>query len=55
MMRGSIRLIVGFLLVFGAVGGMDFGPAEFLLYQIAIAVIGLFMMSSGVKAMNRYE
>jgi hypothetical protein len=52
-MQGSIRLAIGFLLVFGAVGGMDSGPTEYFLYQIAAAVIGLLVMTSGVKAMNR--
>lgn len=54
-MRGSIRMAIGFLAVFGAVGGMDSGPADNLPYQITLAVIGLFVMYSGVKAMNRYE
>jgi hypothetical protein len=54
-MRGSIRLAIGFLLVFGAVGGMDSGPSEDFVYQIAAATIGLLFMTSGVKAMNRYE
>jgi hypothetical protein len=54
-MQGSIRLAVGFLIVFGAVGAMDSGPVEDFVYQIAAASIGLLFMSSGVKAMNRYE
>lgn len=54
-MKGSIRIAIGFLLVFGAVGGMDSGPDDMLYYQIVSAVIGLFIMSSGAKAMNRYE
>jgi hypothetical protein len=54
-MQGSIRLAIGFLLAFGAVGGMDSGPADDFVYQIAAAVIGLLFMVSGVRAMNRYE
>jgi hypothetical protein len=54
-MQGSIRLAIGFLLVFGAVGGMDSGPADYLVYQVAVAVIGLVMMFSGAKAMKQYE
>jgi hypothetical protein len=51
-MQGSIRLAVGFLLVFGAVGGMDAGPTEYFYVQILTAVIGLMIMYFGVKAMN---
>lgn len=47
-----IRVILGFLLVFGAVGGMDAQPlvsdAEFAA-QIAFAVIGLVLMYFGMK------
>lgn len=51
-MKGSIRLVVGFLLVFGAVGGME-TVADALLVQVVTAVIGLGVMYSGVKAMER--
>lgn len=51
-MKGSIRLLVGFLLVFGAVGGMDYGPAEDFYYQLGLAVVGLGLMYSGVRAFN---
>ena len=42
-------LFTGFLLVFGAVGGMD-NPdqAEFFLHQLAAALIGLFLMFMAV-------
>jgi len=52
VMKGSIRLVVGFLLVFGAVGGME-TTADALLAQTVFAVIGLGVMYSGVKAMER--
>jgi hypothetical protein len=55
MMKGSIRTLIGFLIVFGAVGGMDHGTDSQLPYQLAAAAAGLFLMYSGVKAMNRYE
>jgi hypothetical protein len=48
-------MLIGFLAVYGAVGGMDAGPSEYFAYQFAAAVIGLFVMYSGVRAMNRYE
>lgn len=51
-MKGSIRVILGIFLVFGAIGGMD-TVADALLAQVAIAVVGLGMMYSGSKAMER--
>jgi hypothetical protein len=51
-MQGSIRLAVGFLVAFGAVGGMDTGPADYFYVQILSAIVGLMIMYSGVKAMN---
>lgn len=54
-MKGSIRMLIGFLLVFGAVGGMDAGPAEDFYYQMVMAVVGLGLMFSGVRAMNRFN
>lgn len=52
-MKGSIRLVVGFLLVFGAVGGMETGTDAQLPLQLVVAVVGLFSMYSGTKAMER--
>lgn len=49
-MRGSIRTLVGFLMVFGAVGGLDNGSP--LVACVAIAAAGLALMASGVSAMN---
>ena len=45
----ATALFTGFLLVFGAVGGMD-NPdqAEFFLHQLATALIGLFLMFMAV-------
>lgn len=53
-MKGSIRLFLGFLLVFGAVGGMD-NPdqAQFFVEQAIAAVVGLGLMVWGVNAMNK--
>lgn len=51
-MKGSIRFMLGVLLVFGSVGGMDTVPGV-LLFQIATAAVGLVIMWSGVKAMER--
>jgi hypothetical protein len=49
-MRGSIRALVGFLMAFGAVGGMDTGSP--LVACVVLAVAGLALMASGVSAMN---
>ena len=51
-MRGSIRAFVGLFIVFGAVGGMDNAVDGDLLLELAIAVLGLLLMYSGVRAMN---
>jgi hypothetical protein len=50
-MAGSIRCIVGFLVCYGAVGGMDTGSA--ILPCMALALAGLVCMYSGVSAMNK--
>ena len=52
VMKGSIRLVIGFLLVFGAVGGMDTGTDAQLPLQLAIAAVGLLAMYSGTRAMR---
>jgi hypothetical protein len=51
-MRGSIRFIVGFLIVFGAIGTVDVNPAADLLVQTVIAICGLAVMLTGVSAMR---
>jgi hypothetical protein len=51
-MKGSIRLAVGFMLVFGAVGGMEHNPESSLMLLIPLACVGLALMFSGTRAMN---
>jgi hypothetical protein len=51
-MRGSIRAIVGLLVVFGVAGGIDTATNEQLLALILVAAAGLGLMASGVSAMN---
>lgn len=46
------RLGLGFLLVMGAVGGIDNDPNASLLLLSAIALIGLSLMHSGVHAIK---
>jgi hypothetical protein len=49
-MVGSIRAGVGFLLTFGAVGGLDAGSD--LASCLALSAIGLALLCSGVSAMK---
>jgi hypothetical protein len=50
IMRGSIRLIVGFLVVFGAVGGIDNASDSELMLLAGVASAGMLLMLSGLKA-----
>jgi hypothetical protein len=52
-MQGSIRVIVGLVFVMGALGGMEHGTDPQLMLQLGLALFGLLVMASGVKAMNR--
>ena len=49
-MAGSIRSVLGFFLVFGALGGLDNGSD--LASCIGFAAVGLALLASGVAAMN---
>jgi len=51
---GMIRLVLGFLLMFGAVGGME-NPdqADYFLAQLFLAALGMVIAFSGVRAINR--
>jgi len=51
-MRGSIRVLVGLLVVFGAVGGIDNASDSDLFLCAGIAAVGMLLMASGVKAMK---
>ena len=54
-MRGSIRMIVGLVVVMGAVGGLDNtldSQVAQLISCMALAASGLGLMYSGVSAMN---
>lgn len=54
-MKGSIRFIVGLLIVFGAVGTLDYDPGADLLVQTLLAVAGLGIMLSGVLANQKQQ
>jgi len=51
-MRGSIRSLIGFLIVFGVVGGLDANSIE-IWQAMPAAIIGLLIMYWGVSSMNR--
>jgi 4-hydroxybenzoate polyprenyltransferase len=52
---GLLRFILGLLLVFGAVGGMeDPAKADFFLEQLIVAVAGIVIMFWATVAMNRH-
>jgi hypothetical protein len=54
MMRGTIRLVVGFLLMFGAVGGMDDpANADYLVHQIIAALTGAALAFWAIRDINR--
>jgi hypothetical protein len=54
-MQGSIRVFIGFMVVFGAVGTLDIDPSASILVQSGIAALGLLVMYSGVRAINSKE
>jgi hypothetical protein len=58
MMAGFL-MIVGFMLTFGAVGGMDsvpvWEPNPYFLEQVALALLGLFMMLIGAIFLDTKE
>ena len=52
-MKGSIRIMTGFLVMFGAVGTMDYDPNSDLLVQTGLAMLGAVIAWWGVRAMNQ--
>jgi hypothetical protein len=54
-MKGSIRAFVGLLVVFGAAGGLDTATDSDLYVSTLLAIAGLAIMYSGVRAMNSKE
>lgn len=51
-----IRFVIGFLLVFGAVGGIDNAqPTQSLLPLIAVAVLGLALMAWGQRTGKQFR
>lgn len=54
-MKGSIRIAVGFFVVFGAVGTLDMDPSASLLTQTVLALAGLAIMYTGINAMKEAQ
>lgn len=54
-MKGSIRIIAGLLVVFGAVGTLDYDPSASVLMQTLIAIVGLVILASGAAAANNHH
>jgi len=52
-MRGSIRALVGFVIVFNAGSSMDNCTDSQLVSLLVFAIVGLGIMASGIAAMNR--
>ena len=50
---GLIRIVLGFLCVLGALGGMDQQPGAGLLAQTAVALVGLVLMLWAARDINR--
>ena len=49
-----IRAILGFIIVYGAVGGIEASVSDSdLILACLIAAFGLMMMASGVKFINK--
>ncbi len=51
-MRGSIIMLVSFLIVFGAVGGIEVNPDADVLTFMLVALGGLIGMLIGVSVMR---
>jgi uncharacterized membrane protein len=51
-MQGSIRFVLGLLLVWGSVGSMDYANGTQLLMLVVIAAVGLYTMYSGAQALK---
>lgn len=54
-MQGTIRTLVGFLIIAGAVGGIENGTDSQLILQLVIAAVGIALMYSGVSAIKRIQ
>lgn len=53
-MQGTIRMALGFLIVFGSMGGMDNATDGQLFSLVPLAIAGLGLMFSGLDAMKKF-
>lgn len=51
--KGSIRAILGFFIAAGAVGTLDADPQASVLVALAVGLVGVAIMASGVKALTQ--
>ena len=51
-MKGSLRILIGFLITYGAVGSLDFDPTADVVVAILLASVGLLILFSGVQALK---
>lgn len=49
-MNGSIRMLAGFMIAFGAVGTLEIDNSASLLSMLAVGLVGAGIMLSGVNA-----
>jgi hypothetical protein len=54
IMRGAIRMTVGFLITMGAIGTIDADPSASLVFTTLVAFLGVAIMAWGVAAMKSY-
>lgn len=54
-MKGSIRMLVGFFVAAGTVGTLDIDPSASVLVQGAVALAGLAVLYSGIRAMKEQQ
>lgn len=52
-MKGSLRVLIGFLIIYGAVGTLDMDPTADELLALFFAFVGLAIMLSGVMALRK--
>lgn len=52
--KGLIRIVVGFAMAFGAVGGMEHTPG-YLVEQMAIGLVGIGLMAWAARDIRRSQ
>lgn len=54
-MNGTVRILIGFLLLLGGVGGIENSPELFPTAPLLIAIGGLILLASGAIASARQD